>query len=145
MVKSKDIYQHLQNYIKYNPSDKEKKTYILSCARPAWIVGWYKNYEYSTNSHVDAIVHFYEKVLEEKIQMQNGEYLDLFDYVLSQYKNIDKYSLQELSYLIISFYFAYDGFFDCGLYIMNLDQAKSKKGMFLDKIPPNYCVRKNHK
>jgi hypothetical protein len=148
MYTAEDIYLHLKDYIKNNPSDKPYKIYILSCARPGWIVGWEKNYKFNANSHISALVHFYEKVKKKKILMENNNYLNLFDYVLTEIKNVDSFSLQELGYIITSFYFGYDGLYDCALYIMNLDQHECGKGIFLDRTAPDYCVKKhlhNHK
>ena len=141
MYQAKEIYDFLKNY---NNNDLKKNTnkkitYVLECARPSWIPGWISNYKYSAQTHADALVYFYEQVLNDKIKMANGKYLDLIDYALDKFNINENYDLKYLCALIIKFYFGYDGCYDCALYIIDISQRN--RGMFQDSLPPEYCVK----
>ena len=139
MFTSLEIYTYLKKHVELNTKQKNNEIeYVLECARPAWIPGWTGSYKKKSFSHAEALVYFYEQVLNDKIVMANGNYLDLFDYALDKFELRTDLNIIEVCSIIINFYFGYEGLFDCGLYIKNSKYLNA--GMHLDAVPSSYSV-----
>jgi len=134
-----EIYEYLKKHVELNTKSKNKVIeYILECARPAWFPGWKGSYKHKAYSHAEAMIYFYEQVLNDKIVMANGKYLDLFDYALDKFELKDDLNQLELCSIIIQFYFGYEGVYDCALYVKNSEYLNC--GIHLDAFPSSYSV-----
>ena len=95
--------------------------YTMECARPFWFLNEKLSHiSCDVDSHASAMKYFYEYFKNNiKWNSESIKYVNLYEYALNVLHidiNNEK-DIYKIAARIISFYFGYDGSYDCCLYI----------------------------